>query len=628
MRRRQLPDGAGRTGDDGVEGPARHSRRVLILSASMGAGHDGAARELAARLEAAGHDAEVRDFLDSGPLRVGTALKSGYQFELRHVPSAYDATYRFWHRVPWLCPVVAWLVCVLTRRRVLRWIRERRADVVVSTYPLATLCLGRLRQLGRLQLPAVNFITDFGVHPLWVHRGIDLNLAVHEGPAMMAHHRTGRPAVACGPAVGDRFDPSRPGRPTRAEARSWLGLGDADRAVLVVAGSWGVGDIEDTIRAVAGGGRYVPVVVCGRDEKLQRRVADLASRSGWKAVVLGWTDRMPDLMAAVDALVENAGGLTSFEAMRAGLPVVSFNPIAGHGRDNTAAMAAAGVSMLAADPASLAAALERVTVAGAGRDAQIAAASAMFRADAAVLALDAPAVAPPTAHAAARLVTRVAVATAGLAAIVWTGLTAGVGAAAAAGAGVAHPQASAGPVAYVGVRLSAGELFDPAIVGTVARMHASVVVDQTTAQADPAAIRTLVADGVSVADGGAGARYDAQGNLERPAPWSRAHGDVAARTALQQLTGQPVTVFAPGRRITAFDLYDCRGAHLSVVVPDSVLRAGDVDQAVTPQSFKARGIYYLSGLDATPAGMASLLAQVNGALQQSGLQAAPLAELR
>ncbi|MDE3206730.1 MAG: hypothetical protein KGQ66_21185, partial [Acidobacteriota bacterium] len=88
------------------DGPAR----VLIISASMGAGHDGAARSLAEQLTAAGHITEIRDFLRSGPLRIGSALRRGYEFELRHVPSAYDATYRLWYRVPWLCPLVAWLV--------------------------------------------------------------------------------------------------------------------------------------------------------------------------------------------------------------------------------------------------------------------------------------------------------------------------------------------------------------------------------------------------------------------------------------------------------------------------------------------------------------------------------------
>jgi UDP-N-acetylglucosamine:LPS N-acetylglucosamine transferase len=46
---------------------------------------------------------------------------------------------------------------------------------------------------------------------------------------------------------------------------------------------------------------------------------------------------MAGLMAAADALVENAGGLTSKEALRVGLPVVAFRPIAGHGRHDAGA---------------------------------------------------------------------------------------------------------------------------------------------------------------------------------------------------------------------------------------------------------------------------------------------------
>ena len=606
--------------------PPDDSSRVLIISASMGAGHDGAARTLAEQLTAAGHVAEVRDFLRSGPLRIGSALRSGYEFELKHAPSAYDATYRLWYRVPWLCPLVAWLVTALTRRRVLRWADGMRASVVVSTYPLSTLCLGRLRQTGRLGVPAVNFITDFGVHPLWVHRGVDLNLTIHDAPAAVAAARTGRAAQATGPAVSARFDPDR--LADREQTRSHFGIGAAQKAVLIVAGSWGVGNVAATFDAIAGDGRFLPVVVCGRDDRLHRLMSERAARCPNPSVILGWTDQMPALMAACDALVENAGGLTSLEAMRVGLPVVSFDPIAGHGKENTTAMDAVGVARLATDASRLVTLLEVVTTPGPDRDEQVARASAMFRTVPADAVLDARVAAPApisTARRAARRAVRVTTAGAAAGAVVWSGLTTGVAMATEAGAGVLHPAVGAPAVAYVGVRLDSYELASPQVVDELRRMGVTAVLDGTTASADPAAVRSLVHDGVSVANGGLGQPPGTDADGETSAPWARAAGDARAAQRLSNLVDAPVTETVPGRRLTAWDLVACGRDHLSLVVPDHVLHAaGSPDQ---PIRIAPRGIYLVNGMGASPAELGQFLGRLQGALQRQQLVAAPLTTL-
>jgi processive 1,2-diacylglycerol beta-glucosyltransferase len=601
---------------------------VLVLSASMGAGHDGAARELATRLRAGGHHAEVRDFLDSGPFRVGSALRSGYEFELKHLPSAYEATYRFWYRVPWLCPLVAWLVTALTRRRVLRWVREFEADAVVSTYPLATLCLGRLRRTRRLAVPAINFITDFGVHPLWVHRGIDINLAVHEGPAEMAARRTGRPSVACGPVVAAAFAPAALDR--RHAVRESLGLTPSDRGVLVVAGSWGVGGLETTWRAITRAGRYTPVVVCGKDETLRRRVMEVAATSSHPSIILGWTDDMAGLMAGCDALVENAGGLTSLEALRAGLPVVSFQPIAGHGRENTARMAAAGVSRLAADPDELLEALDELTSTPGTRPAQVDAGWAMFRTDADACVLETVSNHPPALLPRRRtvFVGRVAAALVAIAALGWTGLTSGVEVAAASvGAGVAHPADDQTAVAYVGVRLNASELASPEVVSDLVRMDLTAVIDSTTAQSDPLGVEGLAAKDVNVVSGGRGQWANSRGHESDPALWTRARGDAMAGLYLTQLIGKPVTQLAPGRRVNAWDLIYCGDVHSSLVVPNHTINAEQVAGSLAPIRVDTRDIYLINGLFATPAQLEAVLGQLQEGLQIAHVTAVPFATL-
>jgi UDP-N-acetylglucosamine:LPS N-acetylglucosamine transferase len=55
---------------------------------------------------------------------------------------------------------------------------------------------------------------------------------------------------------------------------------------------------------------------------------------------------MATLMAAVDVVVNNAGGVTAAEALACGRGLVIFRPVAGHGRASAAAMAKAGLAVV------------------------------------------------------------------------------------------------------------------------------------------------------------------------------------------------------------------------------------------------------------------------------------------
>src|SRR5436190_10234847 len=219
-------------------------RSILIVSASMGAGHDGAARELRKRLEERGHRVEVIDFLDAVALHIGPFLRWFYLVQLRFFPWSYEMSYRM---SPLLRAPAVMVDTWLTRRKLRKAIKAFRPDTIVSVYPLASLVLGRMRRTRILRVPVVTYLTDFAVHSLWVHPGIDRHLAVSELSAEAAAARGGKDARVHGPLVADRF---RDARIDRAAVRSALGLAPEDRAVLVVAGSWGVGDVLATVEAI------------------------------------------------------------------------------------------------------------------------------------------------------------------------------------------------------------------------------------------------------------------------------------------------------------------------------------------------------------------------------------------
>jgi hypothetical protein len=305
--------------------------------------------------------------------------------------------------------------------------------------------------------------------------------------------------------------------------------------------------------------------------------------------------------------------------------VVSFDPIAGHGVENTTAMDAVGVARLASEPSALAAILAELTEAGPARTAQVERAAAMFRSSPAEAVLEVAGRPVPQASMARRslaVALRTGVAGVAVAGVGWTGLTTGVAMAAYAGAGVAHPARTPASVAYVGVRLNAAEAADPAVDAALRDMGVTAVVDMATVQQAPSAVRSLVAAGVSVDSGGLGRPVGSRRDADLP--WDQAAGDARAGRAISRLIDAPVTQAVPGRRLTAWDLVDCRHAHTALVVPNHVLH---VTPEGTPIHVSPRDIYVVDGLGATPSSLASYLGRLRSTLGAEELTAEPLATL-
>ncbi|MFC4052078.1 hypothetical protein ACFOY4_20540 [Actinomadura syzygii] len=322
-------------------------KRLLILTAGMGAGHDAVAGELARRLASADVETSVIDVLELVPLRLGDGLRRAYEAMVRSAPWTYAGIYRAFFasgRPARSSPLTAVIAARLERR-----IRELPPDAVVSTFHLAAQAAGHLRNTGRLTVPSLVLVTDFAVHRMWLHAGNDRYLCPDERAARAVTRRTGRPATGHAPVVRPEFRRPRGGGD---RLRRLAGAGQDERIVLVSAGAWGVGAVVDTARGLAASGRYLPVVLCGRNARLRERIRD--------APALGWRDDMAELMAGAYAMIDNAAGLTCREAFACGLPVISYRPIPGHGREGAEAMARDGLSFFARSPAELVDALDRL----------------------------------------------------------------------------------------------------------------------------------------------------------------------------------------------------------------------------------------------------------------------------
>ncbi len=460
---------------------------VLIISAAMGAGHDGVAYELERRLHSRGAEARVVDYLDLLPARMGPFYRRVYQGQLKHAPSSYEWLYGRMDRGV-LAPVSAWLG-QMGRRRVRRLARGH--DVVISTYPLGCQATGALRRRGKLDIPAVGFLTDVDVHGLWLHPGIDLNLTVWHGSAVEAIDRVGSPSRAVGPVLPDHFlEPATPAE--RTEGRALMGLPDDATAVLVVAGSWGVGKVAETARALRAAGVGTPVVLCGRNEDLR---AELDAEDG--IVALGWTTEVRRLLAASDVLVHNAGGLSCLEGFAVGVPVIGHACLPGHGHRNAEAMRDADVAAYAESVEDLVAEVRRLARTPEGA-AMAARARDLFRTDPTDILLDlatAPAPVPRLAPASSMWGRRVGAVAVGVP-VTLSALSFGVAQATVHGhLGVAESHDRA---VYTAALVDHTQVADPRVQAALRGLGVSAAVAPIGDAPTPTDLRALVGRGVTV----------------------------------------------------------------------------------------------------------------------------------
>jgi hypothetical protein len=238
----------------------------------------------------------------------------------------------------------------------MRLIRAHNPDVIVSTYPGVTAVLGDLRHKRKLKVPCYSSITDLAGLHFWAHPGIDMHFVTHPESIEEVEQIAGPGSVQWAkPPTSPAFLAAR----SRADARRSLALPAEGTVIAVSGGGWGVGDLVGATRAALEEAPEATVLcLCGRNDDLRRRVAQRFPDEP-RLRVMGFTDRMGDVLAAADALIHSSAGLTVLEAIIRGCPVISYGFGVGHVRASNRALQRFGLAQVARHEADLGPALAK-----------------------------------------------------------------------------------------------------------------------------------------------------------------------------------------------------------------------------------------------------------------------------
>ena len=322
--------------------------RILILTAAYGEGHNAAANALATAFndEQPGTATVIDVFALSLP-RLNKVVRRAYLAAINGTPRIWKQIYRLMDMPGFTTRGMP--ILRAQSRLLAEIIAAENPTAICSTFPAYAPLLNQLAAQGRLKAPHYNIVTDsISINSIWWRPGCDGWFVPNVDTAEVMT------------AVG--VDPSRlwvsgfpvtpyfrlnEGTVTRPE----LSGGGVPRVLYIV--NSGTRNAEETARLLLAEEGWEVTCTVGRDEKLRKTLLEVASGRQRRADILGWTDRIPNLLMSHHVVVSKAGGATTQEAIAARCPMVVNQVVPGQEEGNCELLLRHNTGVLATTPAAV-----------------------------------------------------------------------------------------------------------------------------------------------------------------------------------------------------------------------------------------------------------------------------------
>jgi processive 1,2-diacylglycerol beta-glucosyltransferase len=324
--------------------------RVLLLSATSGAGHVRAAQALEKAFSARGDClVEHIDALQYVSKLFQRIYDKAYISMVRRAPQLmgvlYDRTDQPWHH---------------SRRRLaldrlntgpmIRLLKRIQPNLCVATHFLPAEIIAWLIAKRKLRAHNAIVVTDYDVHAMWLCQTVDrYYVAIDEAKEYLARIGVPREKLL---VSGIPIDPLFATPVSRSDVRKQLGLDATASVILISAGGYGIGPVEQLVKDLLGLQRpWQIVAIAGKSEKTKKRLEEIAKEGGKlqsgspRLCAVGFTTEMDKYMAAADLMVGKAGGLTTSEALARALPMALIEPIPGQEERNADHLLEAGAAI-------------------------------------------------------------------------------------------------------------------------------------------------------------------------------------------------------------------------------------------------------------------------------------------
>lgn len=332
-------------------------KKVLIMSASTGGGHNRAARAIKEELESRTIDnmsieCEIVDSLKLVNNTMDKVISRGYEKSALYTPKAYGSVYRFSETT--IASKNEFKTNPLTSlmaRKFKHLLNESTPDLIIGTHPFPMIALSTLKKNNNLHSlsrsesfykstkvdipPMISVLTDYTTHSTWIQNEIDYYIVGHEYvKELLVYEGVDSEKVK---AFGIPVEKSFLSHRDRETVLTELGLSPEKLTVLLMGGSFGAGNIKETLEDLIAIDRdFQILVITGRNEHLKDKLSKMLDSTihNKNICLLGYTNKMNDILASIDVLISKPGGLTTTEALLNDVPMIVPYFIPGQEEEN------------------------------------------------------------------------------------------------------------------------------------------------------------------------------------------------------------------------------------------------------------------------------------------------------
>ncbi len=325
--------------------------RLLMITASVGAGHNAVARAIIDKLNADAPEIDIDciDAMDFAPWLFRKYYAGGFAMAMSHFPRSYGLGFHLSNRPQ--KPGRHWIENqrigreYLTLRRLRKYIIDNPADLILHTHFIAPPIIYRMMQKGLVKSPQAVVVTDIEVHRWWYSQGVAKWFVPNEYSAEI-FRRWGIDSELTVSGIPIHRKWTLPTDRQRVLADWNL---PADRPIITLTGGteFTCGPIvriaRDMLKAIP---QAHLAVLAGRNKKLLAKLSKLPE-AGSRLTPVGYTDKLHELVSVSSLMVTKAGGITTAECLSKGRAMILLKPVPGQEGGNAEYFQRHGAAVIA-----------------------------------------------------------------------------------------------------------------------------------------------------------------------------------------------------------------------------------------------------------------------------------------